>query len=204
MMQENGEQQEEPEGEKTIMIGGAQAIFTRNVPSEIQYVALGHLHRYQNLGTGNQPVIYSGSPLAYSFAEANQTKYVAILHAEPNEAIKVEKIALTSGKPLLKNRFEDIDQAIQWLSENQNALVQLTIVAEQHLAASDNRRLRDAHPNIIHLFPEIKNAASQATETKAINIGEQSLEELFIQFFDHKKGSLPDAAVLELFKEVLG
>jgi DNA repair protein SbcD/Mre11 len=203
MMQENGEKQEEPEGEKTIMIGGAQAIFTKNVPSQIQYVALGHLHRYQNLGNAEQAVVYSGSPLAYSFAEANQPKYVAILHTEPNENVRIEKIALTSGKPLLKNRFEDIDEAVQWLSENQNALVQLTIVAEQHLAAADNRRLRDAHPNIIHLFPEIKNATSQLADNKAINIGEQSLEELFVQFFQHKKGGSPDAAVLDLFKEVL-
>jgi DNA repair protein SbcD/Mre11 len=203
MMQENGEAPEEPEGEKNIMVGGAQAIYTANVPSQIQYTALGHLHRYQNVGSEQQPVVYSGSPLAYSFAEANQTKYVTLLNIEPAKPVQIEKIALTSGKPLLRNRFEDIEAAVQWLAENQNALVQLTIVAEKHIAAADNRRLREAHNGIVHIFPEIKKTKNGSVEAKSINIVEQSMEELFEDFFKNRKGTPPNQEVLDLFKEVL-
>ena len=81
-MTEGGEPPEEPEEEKPILhIGGAQAVFSENIPASIQYTALGHLHRKQTIDNRKSPVIYSGSPLAYSFSEANQDKYVLIIDA---------------------------------------------------------------------------------------------------------------------------
>nr|MBA2563764.1 exonuclease subunit SbcD [Chitinophagaceae bacterium] len=51
---------EEPEDEKPILfIGGAQAIYTENIPKQIHYAAIGHLHRYQVIDTKPCPVVYS-------------------------------------------------------------------------------------------------------------------------------------------------
>lgn len=63
------------ESERDIRIGGVDA-----VPSEVfegfDYVALGHLHGAQRVGRAGaeDSMRYSGSPLAYSFSERNQTK----------------------------------------------------------------------------------------------------------------------------------
>jgi DNA repair protein SbcD/Mre11 len=200
MMKENGVAPEEPESEKTI--GGAQAVFTSNVPSEIQYVALGHLHRYQDLGT-EQPVVYVGSPIAYSFAESNQTKYVAIIEAAPKQSVNIRKVSLQHGKPLLRERFEDIDKALLWLSENQEALVQLTLVADDYIAAQDIRRLKEAHHAIINIIPELKSNQQQGNYFHAVNLMEQALDELFTQYFSTKKGTMPNQEILDLFKEVI-
>jgi exonuclease SbcD len=58
------------DSERDISVGGVS-----NVPADlfdgIDYVALGHLHRPQRL---TDHIRYSGSPLAYSFSEAGQTK----------------------------------------------------------------------------------------------------------------------------------
>ncbi len=202
MMQEGGEAPEEPDGEKSIMVGGAQAIYSSNVPSQIQYVALGHLHRYQNVGSEQQPMIYSSSPLAYSFAEANQSKYVVILHVEPSQQPEIQRIALQGGKLLLRQRFEDVDMAVTWLNENQNAYVELTIVTEKYLSAEDNRRLRGAHQFIVNIIP-ISTDEAQNTDNQAINLTEESMETLFEKFFSHKKGQAPDAATMDLFREIL-
>ncbi len=85
-MNEGGEVPEEPEDERPINhIGGAQAIYTSAIPASLQYVALGHLHRTQTVTTVPCPVIYSGSPLSYSFSEAGQQKHVVLIDLEPGQ-----------------------------------------------------------------------------------------------------------------------
>jgi DNA repair exonuclease SbcCD nuclease subunit len=41
----------EPESERPILhVGGTQALYTHHIPNQIQYAALGHLHRYHAVG----------------------------------------------------------------------------------------------------------------------------------------------------------
>jgi exonuclease SbcD len=58
------------ESERDISVGGVSRVAT-SVFDGVDYVALGHLHGAQTL---TRRVRYSGSPLAYSFSEATQTK----------------------------------------------------------------------------------------------------------------------------------
>jgi DNA repair protein SbcD/Mre11 len=202
MMNEKGEAPEEDEGEKSIMVGGAQAIFTQQIPEAIQYVALGHLHRFQNIGTDRQPVIYCGSPLAYSFAEANQTKFVSFIEATPNQSVKVRKIALTKGKKLLRNTFDTVDAAIVWLNENPLAFVELTMLTDEYLQAQEIRRLREAHQGIVSIIPLVKKDLEKS-DIQYVNIAEQNMEDLFADYFRNKKGISPNPEIIDLFKEVL-
>jgi exonuclease SbcD len=121
MMIEGGKMVEEPEDEKPILhVGGAQVIFSANIPEHIQYTALGHLHRKQIVDEKPYPFIYSGSPLSYSFSEENQDKYIIIMEAEQSKSVKFKSIKLKSGKKLLRKRFEDVIQAVDWLKTNPN------------------------------------------------------------------------------------
>ncbi|NQS89710.1 exonuclease subunit SbcD, partial [Patescibacteria group bacterium] len=136
MVKKDGEMPEEPEDEKPILhIGGAQAVYTGNVPKEMHYVALGHLHRHIEAGTKQCPVAYSGSPIAYSMSEAGQKKSVIIVDLKPKKPAKFRRVELSKGKSLERKKFKDIDKAVKWLSDNQNALVELTIVSDTYLSA---------------------------------------------------------------------
>lgn len=195
---------DEPDDEKPILhIGGAQAIYSENVPKQVQYVALGHLHRYQVIATSPCPIVYSSSPISYSFAEAGQEKYVVIVEAEIDKPVKYDKVALTKGKKLLRKRFEDLNEAIIWLTDNHAALVELTIVADEFLSATDRKRLLNAHDGIINIIPEVKNKAFILNQQGAIDLN-KSIEQLFKDYFHHNKGQEPDEETLALFKEVLG
>src|SRR5690606_14816519 len=131
---------EEPDDEKPILhMGGAQAIYTDSIPSSIQYAALGHLHRYQWIAKEPCPVVYSSSPLSYSFSEANQTKFVMLIDAEPGQKINLKALPLTSGKKLLRKRFERVDEAISWLNENQDTYVELTLKSETYIDAKTKK-----------------------------------------------------------------
>ncbi|UKJ09057.1 metallophosphoesterase family protein [Solitalea lacus] len=201
-MKKGGEIPEEPDDEKPILhIGGAQAIFSENIPQQMQYVALGHLHRFQTIDSSPCPVIYSSSPLCYSFSEAGQSKFVAVLTAEPGTEVKIEKIALTKGKSLVRKRFDQIDLAIDWLSNNPDCLVELTIVSDEYLKSIDRKRLEQAHDGIVTLIPEIKNQSPTETANNSIDLS-QDVDTLFIQYFKHKKGQEPNEELLSLFKEL--
>jgi DNA repair protein SbcD/Mre11 len=195
---------EEPEDEKPILhVGGAQVIYTENIPKQIQFTALGHLHRMHQVDNQPCPVYYSGSPLSYSFAEANQKKYVLMIDAEPSENAKVREIDLTSGKKLLRKRAQGFDEALQWLAENKDALVELTLVTETFLTATERRQINTVHSGIVSIIPEVTNAANlTGSRQKQIDLS-RSMEELFRDYFKHEKGQEPGEELMNLFTEIL-
>lgn len=67
---------------------------------EADYVALGHLHRPQQVGP--RPVVYAGSPLAYSLSEAGQLKRAVLVELQPGRPAALRDLPLASGRPLEK------------------------------------------------------------------------------------------------------
>lgn len=202
VMEKGGPQPEEPEDEKPILhMGGAQAIFTESVPESIQYVALGHLHRYQWVGKAPCPVVYSGSPLGYSFSEAHQQKQVILIEAQPAEPVKVKAIPLTSGRKLVKKRFEAVDEALMWLGENPNTFVELTLRSDTYIDAKTKKSLFQAHDGIVNIIPEF--TANFETQNPKPAIAFTDIREAFKDYFKARKGQEPDQALMEVFNEVL-
>ena len=194
---------EEPDGEKPIKIGNADLIYSDTIPSQIQYTALGHLHACQNIGTKEKPVVYASSPLCYSFSEAGQTKYVSIIEARPHQQISYEKIALKSGKSLIRKTFDDVDNAIEWLSENQNTLLELTLESETYLKSEERKRLYNAHQGIVYLIPKVKNQNFTENKLHEINL-DQDIQSLFKDYFKSKNNAQePNEELLDLFNEIL-
>lgn len=196
---------EEPEEEKpTLYIGGAPAVFTGNLPAGISYVALGHLHRKQLVSAAPCPVIYCGSPLAYSFSEADQDKFVVIVDAEPGKEMVRKEVMLHAGRKLVRKRFEEIDPAVEWLGLNQEPFVELTIVSDTYLPSEHKKRLHDAHQRIVTIIPESRNSARLASGqgSNAIDLT-KNMEDLFIDYFKYKKSQVPGERILALFREIM-
>lgn len=202
MLKRGGKILEEPDGEKPLRIGTANLVYSDAIPHQIQYTALGHLHRYQNVASEEKPVVYSGSPLAYSFSEAGQQKYVSIIDVEPNKIAQLERIPLKSGKQLVCKRFDNIDLAVEWLNQNQYTLVELTLESDDYLKSEDLKRLRNAHHEIVHIIPIVRNDNILNSNTKQINLN-QDITALFSDYFKYAKGQAPNEEIIELFKEVI-
>jgi exonuclease SbcD len=193
---------EEPIDEKPILhIGGAQAVYSENIPESLQYVALGHLHRYQEIDKARMPIVYSSSLLSYSFAEAGQQKNVVLIEAEPARAVDFRQLPLKAGKPLYKKRFESISEALEWLHHCGPAWIELTMVSEDFMNAEDRKQLLQAHDGIVTIIPEVKTKGNVAEETRTIDLS-QSVEELFIQYFSFRNKQQPNEDLLKLFTEV--
>lgn len=196
--------EEEPDDERPILhIGGAQAIYTENFPEGVQYIALGHLHRFQQVDKVPAPAVYSSSPLAYSFSEANQSKYVILLDAAPGKLVGYRPVQLQKGKKLRRIKGHSMDEALAKLGEYPEDLIELTIVSDNYLEAADKKRLTEAHPGIIQIIPQITRTEI-AEETAGVDLS-LSMEKLFQEYFKTRsKGQLPSDGLMDVFREVLG
>ena len=201
MLKRGGEVLEEPEGEKPIRLGYADLVYSDSIPAQIQYTALGHLHRFHEIGHGAAPVIYPGSPLAYSFSEAGQKKQVVLVDLEPNKPAQYSTVTLEKGRQLHRKRFKSIDEAVVWLHENPHALVELTLESDEFLSAIDLKRIHEAHDGIIHIIPIVNRKQEPGCTVQSVNL-DQDMKDLFKDFFRSKYGQDPNDELMALFDEV--
>lgn len=194
----------EPESERPILhVGGTQAIFTHNIPSQIQYAALGHLHRYHAVSQKPFPIIYSSSPLAYSFSEAEQQKQAVIIELEPGTNAKYRAIALEKGRPLYRKTFDDLAPTVQWLEENPYCFVELTFVTEHSIDVNTRKAIMKAHDGIVNLIPQIRYPQGQESLSLKVEDLGKDMVTLFNMYYKSEKGQEPNAELIGVFKEVI-
>ncbi|MFD6916796.1 exonuclease SbcCD subunit D [Streptomyces virginiae] len=79
---------EPSESERDITAGGVPSV-SASVFDGVDYVALGHLHRCQKV---TDRVRYSGSPLAYSFSEADHPKAMWLIDLDAQARLTAERV----------------------------------------------------------------------------------------------------------------
>lgn len=194
----------EPESERPILhVGGTQALFTQNIPNQIQYAALGHLHRFQTISKEPCPVIYSSSPLAYSFSEADQEKKVVIVQLEPNTTAEIKAIGLKQGRPLYRKTFNQLTETLEWLEQNPYCFVEITFVTEHSIDATTRKAILKAHDGIVNLIPQIKNPTGKEDVSLKAEDLEKDMVSLFKLYHQSERGQEPNEELLGIFKEVI-
>src|SRR5690606_33988852 len=78
-------------GERSVHTIEDYSVGAQAFPVGAQYVALGHLHRAQDI-PGPTRIHYSGSPLQLDFGEDRDTKSVAVVELEPGRPAKVRDV----------------------------------------------------------------------------------------------------------------
>lgn len=199
-----GELEQEPESERPILhVGGTQALFTENIPTQIQYAALGHLHRYHSIDQSPCPVVYSSSPLAYSFSEADQQKQVVLITAAPGIPVTYKPVGLASGRPLYRKKFDNLPETLAWLEENPYCFVELTYQIETSIDAATRKAIMKAHDGIVNLIPELSSPSGERSSELQVADLEKDMSSLFELFYRSEKGQLPHPELMEVFKEVI-
>ncbi len=184
-------------GERT-----AQSIFEYSVPASIfgttpHYVALGHLHRRQELAAPC-PVHYSGSPYAIDFGEQDNLNVICLVEASPGVPAKVTDIEIVSALKLrtvrgtvaeLGARSEDLADGFLrvWVQEPARAGLRDEVAA--------------ILPNALEVridpdFLAEKHSAAQAPQTD----GRRSADELFDDFMATQ--NVDDKRVKQLFRQL--
>ncbi|MDZ7852102.1 MAG: exonuclease SbcCD subunit D C-terminal domain-containing protein [Halomonas sp.] len=87
--------------ERPIVIGGEESISAALFPPEIAYVALGHLHRAQQVGEAR--IRYSGSPLPLDFSEVSYPHQVVAVTLDGEALTATESIPVP--RPVAMHRI---------------------------------------------------------------------------------------------------
>ncbi len=95
-----GCQTAEGDGVRELYVGTIAHVGSEIFPAGIDYVALGHLHAPQKVGSYRH-IRYSGAPIAMNFCEAKQQKKVVMVEFAGRQP-QIEEIAVPCFQPLEK------------------------------------------------------------------------------------------------------
>lgn len=165
-----------------ISVGGID-----NVDGEVfknfDYVALGHIHRPQK--TVRETLRYSGTPLKYSFSEADHKKSVTIVEFLEKGNIQIDTVPLVPLKDMrkLKGKYMEVTAKECYTAENKLDYLQITLTDEEDVPGV-LEKLRTIYPNLMRLEYDNKRTRENR-EIQAAEAQEQKSElELFGEFYE--------------------
>lgn len=202
--------------ERRIVIGGAEAMPVDMFGAEIAYVALGHLHLAQSVGTTSRR--YSGSPLPLSFGEADYPHQVMLVDLAGNAVADLRELRVPRAVEMLRIPAEPapIDAAIAMLAQ-----LELPAVAEMAWPYLEIRVVLDApapdlrarieaaladKPVRLARIETRQAAAAEGTVAAAVSLDElERLEpaDIFIRIYREKYGEAPPAPLLSALTELM-
>ncbi len=116
-------------------------------PATAHYVALGHLHRQQEIA-GPCPTFYSGSPLAIDFGEEANEPAALIVTAEPGIRADARSVPITGGRRLRTIRGT-LDQVIAEGEQAGEAYLRVVLAESSRAGLGD--LVRDKLPNALEV-----------------------------------------------------
>ncbi|MBL4849425.1 MAG: exonuclease subunit SbcD [Planctomycetes bacterium] len=193
------------DSEREIQVGGAYTVYPEDLPAGAHYVALGHLHRPQEVKGAPSPTWYAGSPLVLSTSEIAYAKSVVIVEAEPGEEAVIRHVKVLAGRRIEVPEPCPYAEALALATdrEEQDANVWLVLAINDRLSltATENHELRRACKRLVQI--RCVSEAAAAESGAVADRGERSAGELFIDFFQHSKGAAPDEALVQTFVALL-
>jgi len=162
-------------------------------PSNAHYVALGHLHRCQQV-IGPCPVRYSGSPLAVDFGEEENVCSVAIVDVGTDKAARVRDVPVTAAKTLRTVRGTLAQLATVKLPD-----AWLRVFVRETPRVGLREDVQELLPNAL----EVRIDPDMVPDPKAAQLAQRagrSPRQLFGDYLDHR-GNTEDG-VRELFDEL--
>ncbi len=88
------------EHSERLVVGGEDCVSVEGMDRDYAYVALGHIHKAQQVGGRDAMMFYAGSPIPMSFAEKNYRHGVNKITLGPGGGALVEQIAYTPLRQL--------------------------------------------------------------------------------------------------------
>lgn len=194
---------EESSSERTIQLGGSYAVNAWDLPLKADYIALGHLHKPQKIKNSKEiPVYYSGSPLQYSKSERGYVKGCYILDAKASKPIEIERVTFNNHQPIEIWRFQSVEEALARCEKERerSVWIYMEIETEDYISNEDIRQLKKLKKDIVEIKPIHKE---METSMESEEIEEQSIEELFIEFYEKDKGVKPQDDLLKMFLSLI-
>ena len=199
------------ESERRLRVGALSDLDASAIPAGLDYVALGHLHRPQQIAGAGSIAVYAGSPIAYSFSEVGHEKRAVLVDVEPGLPATLSDVPLRSGRPLEIWAVSSIDEARALAEEPRRAspIVEVRADLGRPLTPADGDALFTlAGTTVI----SVRDLHAEGASGRARDVGaepeppELHVEQLFRELWQRRHGEEPDeetmvelsAALIEL------
>ena len=192
----------ESESERDVRVGGIGDA-PAHVFDGVDYVALGHLHRPQEIALRGSAtrLRYSGSPTAFSFSEADDRKSVTIVELDADGVRDVRLVETPVDRSLreVRGRLDDLlERAATDLAEVAECYVRV-VLTDPSRPASPMERLRRHWPFTLSIAfePDVErrdpgsDLARLAAATDPVQVCE-----LFVEYVDNVAPTADERAVL--------
>lgn len=171
------------------------ALSARRFPDSASYIALGHLHRPQEIA-GPSPACYSGSLLQLDFGEHGQDKRVVIADAQAGKTARIESVRLAAGRRLryVSGTLAEIEKrASEW--SNGDFL---------HVTARLPRPKPGVAEEVRTMLPDAVDVRVELPELPSTQPGPPPSDPLamFQRFFEDREGGEPSPELLQAFRRL--
>lgn len=167
-----------------ISVGGSDNV-DASVFDDFDYVALGHIHGPQNIGSPR--IRYCGTPLKYSFSEAGQQKSVTVAELKEKGTLEVTARPLTPLRDLREIRGSYLEVTAKSFYEGRNREDYL------HITLTDEEDVPDGAAKLRVIYPNLMRLDYDNARTRSRNLPEGAEEpaakpplELFEEFYERQ------------------
>jgi len=169
-----------------VFVGGSENVDC-TLFDAFDYVALGHLHRPQNIY--RETMRYSGTPLKYSLSEADHVKSVTLVDMGSKGNVEIAEIPLSPLNDLreIRGTYKELTSLMSYSGSNTHDYVYIVLTDEDEEPEAI-QKLRNIYPNIMRL--RYDNARTQAVLPDVIVSSHDSKEpvDLFGELYEMQNG----------------
>ncbi|MFM7888378.1 MAG: exonuclease SbcCD subunit D [Pseudanabaena sp.] len=140
--------------EAAFYSGDVYSLSGQSIPSECQYVGLGHIHRPQQIPNA-APTYYAGSLIQVDFGEVDEEKGFNLIEVETGRPAKVQFQPLTCHKPLkrVECNLEQLDEHLESHRNYEGYLKFVISVEMPPIGLAD--RVRKICPQAVMVEPKL-------------------------------------------------
>ena len=165
-----------------LSVGGSDNV-DASVFESFDYVALGHIHGPQNIGSNR--VRYCGTPLKYSFSEERHHKSVTVVKLGEKGELSLELRPLEPRHDLrtLRGTFAELTDPAFYLGTPREDYLQILLTDEEDVPEAIGQ-LRVIYPNIMKLgYDNTRTRANRVLEAAA-DVERKTPLELFGELYE--------------------
>ncbi|PZF11000.1 exonuclease sbcCD subunit D [Curtobacterium sp. MCPF17_011] len=184
------------DSEQDIRVGGVDRV-AESTFDGIDYVALGHLHGPQRVGTGDR-IRYAGSPLAFSFGERNHTKSVTLVELAADGSVTVDLLPTPVPRRLVDVRGSIGQIESGAFAEHVDAWVRVAVTDTVHPERL-YARVKDRFPHALAITHE-PAVAPERSAARTVSATSDPVE-VAADFVTYATGGAPDEVELAILRD---
>ncbi len=183
-----------------LSVGGTDNV-DASVFDPFDYVALGHIHGPQNIGSTR--IRYCGTPLKYSFSEARQQKTVSVVTLGEKGELQLRTVPLAPRRDLreLRGTYMELTARSFYAGTRTDDYLHITLTDEEDIPDVIGK-LRVIYPNLMRLDYDNRRTRAGGQITGAEDAARKSPLQLFAELYEQQNGQ-PMTTEQSAFSEAL-